>query len=83
RAYLALGESVGARRELEAVRNQNVPPEVARAIDRLLSAIDRAPDAGKPSFAGFVEAAVGRDTNVNSATSQNAVAVPGLGAFLL
>ena len=42
RAYLALGESVGARRELETVRNQNVPPEVARAIDRLLSAIDRA-----------------------------------------
>lgn len=83
RAYLALGESVGARRELEAVRNQNVPPEVARSIDRLLSAIDRAPDAGKPSFAGFIEAAVGRDTNVNSATSQNAVAVPGLGAFLL
>jgi outer membrane protein len=83
RAYLALGESAGARRELEAVRAQNVPPEVARSIDRLLSAIDRAPEAGKPSFSGFVEAAVGRDTNVNSATSANAVAVPGFGDFRL
>lgn len=83
RAYLALGESAGARRELETVRNQNVPPDVARTIDRLLSAIDRAPDIGKPSFAGYIEAAVGRDTNVNSATSLNSVAVPGFGDFQL
>lgn len=83
RAYLELGESAGARRELQAVRGQNVPPEVARSIDRLLSAIDRAPEAGKPSFAGFIEAAVGRDTNVNSATSADAVAVPGFGDFTL
>ncbi len=83
RAYLALGESAGARRELAAVRGRDVPPEVARSIDRLLSAIDRAPDAGKPSFSGFIEVAAGRDTNVNSASSLSAVAVPGLGAFEL
>lgn len=83
RAYLALGESAGARRELAAVRGRDVPPEVARSIDQLLSAIDRAPDAGKPSFSGFIEVAAGRDTNVNSASSLSAVAVPGLGAFEL
>lgn len=79
RAYLALGESTGARRELESVRSQNVPPDVARAIDRLLSAIDQAPDAGKTSVTGYIEAAVGRDTNVNSASSLNSVAVPAFG----
>ena len=84
RAYLALGESASAKRELQAVRGQNVPPEVARSLDRLLSAIDRAPTEPKPSFAGFIEAAVGRDTNVNSATSAGSIAIPGLiGDFTL
>ncbi len=83
RAYLALGESAGAKRELQAARAQKVPPEVARSIDRLLSAIDRAPVAEQSSFGGFLEAAVGRDTNVNSATSSGSVAIPNFGAFML
>lgn len=83
RAYLLLGESAGARRELEAVRRQNVPPDVARSIDRLLSAVDRAPVRGETAFSGYIEAAVGRDTNVNSATGNSSVAIPGLGAFQL
>ncbi|WP_018413219.1 tetratricopeptide repeat protein [Methyloversatilis thermotolerans] len=83
RAYMALGESEGAKRELQAVRGQDVPPEVVRAIDRLLAAIDRAALQGRTAFSGYVEAAVGRDTNVNSATSLTSVTVPSLGAFVL
>ena len=83
RAYMALGESTAARRELQSVRGQNVPPEVARSIDRLLSAIDRAPVAAQPSFTGFIEGAAGRDTNVNSATSSGSVAIPNFGDFTL
>ncbi len=83
RAYLALGESESARRELQTVRARNVPPDVARSIDRLLSAVDRTPPAAQASFAGYLEAAVGRDTNVNSATSAGSVAIPNFGAFTL
>lgn len=83
RAYLELGESAGARRELQAVRSQKLPPEVAASIDRLLSAIERAPEASKSTFGGYIEAAVGRDSNVNSATADGTVAVPGFGDFRL
>ena len=58
RAYLALGESESARRELQAVRAQNVPSDVARSIDRLLSAVDRAPPAAQSAVTGYLEAAV-------------------------
>lgn len=83
RAYLALGESSGARRELEAVRGQDVPPEVAATIDRLLAAVNRAPDAAGVSFTAYVEAFLGRDTNANSASSLTSVAVPSLSGLVL
>src|ERR1043166_4004857 len=40
RAYLALGESDSARAELEEVKRLNPPPQVARTIGDVLSAID-------------------------------------------
>lgn len=80
RAYLALGEREGARRELETVRSQSIPDEAKASIERLLAAI-RAADTTR--IEGFVELGFGYDSNVNSATAASQItipaAVPGIG----
>jgi hypothetical protein len=79
RAYLALGERDSARREFETVKAQQVPPEVKQAIDGYLSAITAAETT---QITGFIEAGYGHDSNVNSATVGNQVAVPSLGGAI-
>jgi tetratricopeptide (TPR) repeat protein len=79
RAYLALGERDSARREFETVRAQQVPPEVKQAIDGYLSAISA---AEVTQLTGFIEAGFGHDSNVNSATGGNQIAVPSLGGIV-
>jgi outer membrane protein len=82
RAYLAGGEREAAKREFEAVRARQVPPEVRATIDRFLSAIAAAEHTRVDSY---LELAFGYDTNVNSATPNSTIAIPALGntAFAL
>ena len=79
RAYLALGERDSARREFETVRQQQVPADVKAAIDGYLSAIA---SADVTQILGFFELGYGYDTNVNSATGSNQIAVPSLGGII-
>jgi tetratricopeptide (TPR) repeat protein len=79
RAYFNLKETETARREFENVKKQDVPPEVATAIDRFLDAIERIEESERTSFRGFVELGIGHDSNVNSATADSQVAVPFFG----
>ena len=79
RAYLALGERDSARREFETVRQQQVPADVKAAIDGYLSAIA---SADVTQVTGFFELGYGYDTNVNSATGSNQIAVPSLGGII-
>ena len=79
RAYFNLKETETARREFENVKKQDVPPEVATAIDRFLDAIERIEESERTSFRGFVELGFGYDSNVNSATADSQVAVPFFG----
>lgn len=83
RAYLALGETKTAKQEFESVKQQGVPPEVASTIDRLISAVERIEDEGRTTVRGYVEATVGHDTNVNSATAANGISVPAWGGPIL
>lgn len=83
RAYLLLGENRAAKAEFETVKQQGVPEGVAATIDRLLSMIEKAENRSKPSLKGFVELSAGADSNVNSATDNATVAVPGLGTATL
>lgn len=83
RAYLALGETGTAKQEFESVKRQGVPPEVAATVDRLLSAVERIDDEGRTTVRGYVEAAFGHDTNVNSATSASGVTIPAFGGPVL
>ncbi len=79
RAYFALKETDTAKREFENVKKQDVPPEVRDTIDRYLDAIDRVAESEKFRARFFIEFALGWDSNVNSATAVDSVAVPGFG----
>jgi outer membrane protein len=82
RAYYNLKETETARREFENVKKQDVPPEVATAIDRFLDAIKRIEESERTSIRGFVELGFGYDSNVNSATADSQVAVPLFGGTI-
>jgi tetratricopeptide (TPR) repeat protein len=83
RAYLALGENRAARKEFENVRAQPIPEGVATTIDQLLALIERAENRARPSFNGYAELTLGRDSNVNSATDARSIVVPALGPVTL
>jgi tetratricopeptide (TPR) repeat protein len=79
RAYFVLGEKENARREFRTVRESRELPEEARAaVDRFLFALE----PQRTFLRGYVEATVGYDTNVNSATSRTTVALPALGGII-
>lgn len=82
RAYFNLKENETAKREFENLKKQDVPPDVALTIDRFLDAIERVQDAQRVTIRGYVEIGGGYDSNVNSATSSNSVAVPAFGGAI-
>jgi tetratricopeptide (TPR) repeat protein len=79
KAYFAMGERDTARREFETVRKQPIPPQAKETIDRFLSAIAA---AEVTQVSGFLEFGLGYDTNVNSATGANQIAIPALAGIV-
>lgn len=77
RAYFALGDFQRSRGEFEQVlQHEDTPPAARQTIERYLAAIDeRSPSRGT-RLTGYVEASLGRDSNVNSATSTSSIFVP-------
>ena len=82
RAYFALGERQTAKQEFELVQKMGVPPEAAPTIQKFLDAIEQLAAAERTQVKSYVELTVGRDTNVNSATSGSQVAVPVFGGAI-
>src|SRR5271169_579434 len=74
RAYFEMGEKTNAKNEFKNVLNANPPEAVKQTIDKYLSAME----VGPSRFSGFVEFGFGHDSNVNSATSSNQIAIPAL-----
>lgn len=84
RAYLAAGDVARGRQELMQVRRGDLPPEAARAIDRVLGALDASLSSERQrKVTGYAEASLGRDSNVNSATNAGQFALPAFGGLLL
>jgi len=77
RAYFALGDFQRSRGEFEQVlQHEDTPPAARQTIERYLAAIEaRAPSRGT-RLTGYAEASIGRDSNVNSATSTSSIFVP-------
>lgn len=83
RAYLAAGEPANARAELRTARRGQMPAEAAAAIDRVLGAIEpEVTDTPGSIWRGYVEAVVGHDSNVNSATAAGQFALPAFGGVV-
>jgi len=78
RAYYAVGEVATSQQEFETVRKQNPPEGVSATIDKFLDAIDKARAGEKTTVKGYLEAAVGDDSNVNNATASSTTFIGGL-----
>lgn len=78
RAYLLLGDVVGARRELSVVRDASPPADVAVSIERLIAQIEAADVAKSPALkiSGYLSGEGGHDSNVNAATNATVVNLP-------
>ena len=82
RAYFLLGERETARREFETVRQSaTAPAEALQTIDRYVDLLDRARPPTKPgtTISGYVEASLGYDSNINSATDKKQLVFPVVG----
>lgn len=83
RAYLATGELAASRQEFEAVQKQNPPREVSANIQKYLDIIETDRGTQTTSLRAYIEAALGNDSNVNSATSNRQIAVPFFGGAVM
>ena len=81
RAYFATGEKALARQEFEAVQSRHPPMEVNVTIQKFLDAINQG-QGSTTLLSGYLEAAVGSDSNVNSATGSSQVAIPAFGGAI-
>lgn len=82
RAYFAIRETDNARNAFEAVKRSGDAGERKRA-DEYLGAIDRLAVRDKLATQFYLEFAAGWDSNANSATALNQVAVPSFGNTIL
>jgi len=79
RAYFVLGEKENARREFRTVReSRDLPDDAKQAVDRFLSALE----PQRTFLRAYLEATVGYDNNVNSATDRTTIALPALGGII-
>jgi tetratricopeptide (TPR) repeat protein len=79
RAYLALGETKTAAQEFETVQRQGVPADISMTIDRYIAAARRIDDLNTTLVTGYLEAAIGYDSNVNAGPNKSTMAIPGFG----
>lgn len=76
RAYFLMGENRAARHEFEAVKRAGPPEAVAVTIDQFLNALEARERSRAAGFSAFLEAGIGIDSNVNSATATSSFAIP-------
>lgn len=82
RAYFATGEKVAAKKEFESVQSQNPPKEVNATIQKFLDAINQGQGGKGTVLSGYLDVSIGNDSNVNSATANNQVAIPAFGGAI-
>jgi tetratricopeptide (TPR) repeat protein len=80
-AYLALGELEASKKALADARRQS-PAAAAERIDRMLGQIAQLEKDQGTRITAYVEASLGTDSNVNSATGSQTVAIPSFGGAL-
>jgi len=79
KAYFQMGENQAAHHEFNQVLRQDPPEAVRDSIARYLNVLEQRFDTQRDQFSGYLEVGAGYDSNINSATSDNQVAIPALG----
>jgi len=82
RAYYQLGDMLRARTEFLAALRQNTSEAARVSIQKYLDAIDGQKEGKRVHVSGYVEGSFGRDSNVNSSTSQSQVQIFDAGTWL-
>lgn len=78
RAYYQLGEVETSRREFESVKSRPMPAEASATIQKFLDSIAQIQASTRTVVIGYVEGALGHDSNVNSGTTATTTpAIPG------
>ncbi|MBC8006559.1 MAG: DUF560 domain-containing protein [Prolixibacteraceae bacterium] len=77
RSYFQIGDIARATQEFQAVLAQSPPPDLKANAERYLLAIEQAKAPRRLSLSAYVEIGGGYDTNVNSATADNPINLPG------
>jgi outer membrane protein len=80
RAYAALGDKARARAEFETVLASNPPQATRDAVARYLATLEQTEAGPRTRSEGYLEAALGHDSNINLATASDQVYVPLFGA---
>lgn len=81
RAHLALQETDAARREFQTVQSLDRTPATQALIGRYLKLTEQLETASRYSAQIYVEFVMGHDSNVNSASDVDQVAIPALGGL--
>ena len=76
RAHLAMGETANARAELDIIQSHNPPPEVQALVQQFLGAAAAQDRRRKSGYNGYTQLGLGFDTNLNSITDRNRIALP-------
>jgi tetratricopeptide (TPR) repeat protein len=82
RAYYALGDYGRAKIEFETVLSiTNLPPDLRTQAEQYAKAAEARSQAKRTVFNGYIEAGVGRDSNIGSATAQSSLYLPASGVY--
>ena len=77
RSYFQIGDLARATQEFQIVLAQSPPPDLKANAERYLQAIEQAKAPRRFSLTSYSEIGGGRDSNVNSSTSNNPINLPG------
>ncbi len=77
RAFMALGDTIGAEAEFAAVLALNPPDAVRTRVEGFVAEMARLSSVPKTKWSGFFGLTVGRDTNVNNAPGNAEQFIPG------
>jgi hypothetical protein len=79
RAYFALGDLEGARREFALARELNPPPAARATMDKYEAEIKARESASATRATGYLEAGLGTDGNVTQGPSSSTLFLPAFG----
>lgn len=76
RAYFHLGENAAAKAELNALKQEKLPPAVHANLQKFLDAIESRFDASGRRLEYYIKVGGGNDSNINSAPDLTEIVIP-------